>query len=336
MLEKPKIQEDAILACIQEGFGLNFDQISFLPLGADVHTAVYRVLTPDQTPYFLKLRSGDFNDLSVRLPKFLNEQGIAEIISPLSTKTGDLWVSLANFKLILYPFIEGDDAFEVHLSDLQWRQFGAALKAVHTAVLPAALAAQISQETYSPKWRQIVTEFMQRIQSDQFAEPVAVRMAAFLNTKRDEVDQLLQRTKQLAQVIQNLPLEFVLCHADVHAWNVLIATDGTFYIVDWDDPVLAPKERDLMFIGAGLGNIWNTAREEALFYGGYGEAKINQSALAYYRCERIIQDIAAYCEQIFLTDDGGQDRGQAFQQVTLNFLPGLTIDIALQTGLPKA
>jgi hypothetical protein len=42
-----------------------------------------------------------------------------------------------------------------------------------------------------------------------------------------------------------------LCHSDIHAGNILIDVNDDFYIVDWDNPILAPKEHDLMFIGGG-------------------------------------------------------------------------------------
>jgi spectinomycin phosphotransferase len=51
-------------------------------------------------------------------------------------------------------------------------------------------------------------------------------------------------------------------------------------------------------------------------------------ALAYYRYERIVQDIAVYCEQLFLSDEGGEDREQSWQYLRSNFLPQGTIEIA--------
>ena len=124
-------------------------------------------------------------------------------------------------------------------------------------------------------------------------------------------------------------LEFVLCHADAHAGNILIDAQGALYIVDWDNPILAPKERDLMFIGGAQGFRGVTpAEEETLFYQGYGPAQIDPLALAYYRYERIIQDIAAFCEQLLLTGEGGEDREQSYGYLASNFLPGNTIEIA--------
>ncbi len=48
--------------------------------------------------------------------------------------------------------------------------------------------------------------------------------------------------------------------------------------------------------------------KKTLFYKGYGKTDINSAALAYYRYERVIEDLVVICEQILLTDEGGADR----------------------------
>ena len=55
---------------------------------------------------------------------------------------------------------------------------------------------------------------------------------------------------------------------------------------------MAPKERDLMFIGAGLADSGYAPTQEAeMFFGGYGQAAIDRNAITYYRCVRIIEDL---------------------------------------------
>jgi spectinomycin phosphotransferase len=125
--------------------------------------------------------------------------------------------------------------------------------------------------------------------------------------------------------------EFIVCHSDLHAGNFLIGASGALYIVDWDDPIRAPKERDLMFVGGGFFSEAHTVQEETLFYQTYGQTQIDPIALAYYRYERIIVDIALYCEQIFLTHEGREDREQAFRYLTSNFLPNSVLAIAYQS-----
>jgi len=54
-------------------------------------------------------------------------------------------------------------------------------------------------------------------------------------------------------------------------------------------------------------------------------------ALTYYRYERIIQDIAAFCEQLLLSVAGGEDREQSYLYFTGQFLPNHEVEIACKT-----
>jgi spectinomycin phosphotransferase len=332
MLTKPDLQDERIVACLQEEYGLRVVHLAFLPLGADLNTAVYHAIAADKVPYFVKLRSGLFDEITVTLPKLLSEQGIAQIIAPLTTRGGQLWAGLDAFRLIVYPFVEGRNGREVALSDRQWADFGAALKAIQTAVLPARLTGLIQRETYSPRWREIARGFLVHIEHGTFDEAVAAELAVFLMARRGEILDLVGRAEQLALALLARSPESVLCHSDVHASNILIGADGKLYIVDWDNPILAPKERDLMFVGGAQGFVGRTPQEEeTLFYRGYGPTEIDPIALAYYRYERIVEDIAIYCEQLFLSNEGGEDREQSLRYLASNFLPGGTIEIAYKS-----
>ena len=94
---------------------------------------------------------------------------------------------------------------------------------------------------------------------------------------------------------------------------------------------MAPKERDLMFIGGGVANVWNKLHEEKLFYKGYGTTEVNSTILAYYRHERIVEDIAIYSQKLLLTMDGGKDRQEMYQQFISMFEPRGVVDIAFKT-----
>ncbi|HEY8293073.1 MAG TPA: aminoglycoside phosphotransferase family protein [Thermomicrobiales bacterium] len=296
MLEKPDVADEVLRASLGDHFGLRVTEIAFLPIGNDVDTAAYRVVADDATPYFLKLRSwrrsGRFDETTVTIPRFLHDQGITQVIAPIPTRERRLWARVDAFAVILFPFVAGRNGFETPLSNHQWAEFGAALKAMHTVVIPPTLRAQIPQETYTPHWRNHVKALQARAEGTAFTEPIAGQMAAFLRTKCDVISHLVARADALGTALHARPPAHVLCHADIHAANVLIGTDGALYIIDWDTLLFAPKERDLMFIGGGVGGTWNTAREEALFYRGYDQTDIDPVALAYYRYERIVEDIA--------------------------------------------
>ncbi len=333
MLEKPNIKDELIISHLQEEYDLHVAELTFLPIGADSRTAVYRVLAEDGTAYFLKLRR-KFNDVIVRVPLFLKENGVQEIIVPYETRSKQHWADFGEYKIILYPFIEGKDGFERELTDQHRRTLGSAFYRIHTAQVPPDLAGSIRKETFFSEWREDMKSYQAKVETEIFTDPVAAKLAEFMKSKKNEITRLMNRAEGLASELQSRPLELVLCHTDIHGGNILIRTDGqlpVLYIIDWDDPILALKERDLMFIGGGIDEIWKSAREEGVFYEGYGEADINLSALAYYRYERVIEDLAVICEQLLLTDEGGADREQAYGWFISNFEPGQTIEIAEKT-----
>jgi spectinomycin phosphotransferase len=331
MLEKPDIDDEKIITCVRVAYGLPISELTFLPLGADQNTAVYRAVTEDDTPYFLKLR-WNFDDISVKVPRFLYEQGITEIIVPLATQTGQLSAPLDDFNLILYLFVEGRNGYEVAMTDQQWVKLGAAFRKLHDAVLPSTLKGSLQRETYSPQWREAVKSYLARVQTDVFDDPISAKTADLLREQRDVLLDLVARTERIVAYLQDAADEFVLCHADIHAGNVLITADD-FYIVDWDTAILAPQERDLMYVGAGLFGNWRTPEQEVeLFYAGYGEmVDVNPVALAYYRYERIIQDIAAYCDEILQSDQGDEDREQGLQYLSYNFVPNGMLEMAYRS-----
>ncbi|NJM05024.1 phosphotransferase [Candidatus Gracilibacteria bacterium] len=160
-------------------------------------------------------------------------------------------------------------------------------------------------------------------------DPVAAELIAFLTEKQTIVYTILAQATSLAEQLRQGELEQVICHGDIHAGNIMIDQHDRIWLVDWDNPLLAPKERDLMFIGGDQGFVGRSAvEEEALFYASYGPAEVNSAAIAYYRYERIIEDIALFCEDILLTTDGGADRAQALHYVKTNFQPAGTIEQA--------
>lgn len=330
MVLKTNFPDTTLMAFLKDAYGLTADKVMFLPLGADFNTAVYRVTATDGADYFLKLRGGKFLEASVTVPKYLADRGIKQVIPPMLTKLGQVYSSLGSFKAILYPYLEGYNGVDAKLSEDHWVQFGTTIKKLHEIDIPSSITKDVPRETFPSKWRETVKAFLMRIESEVFEEPVSSKMALFLNSKRCEILKIIERAEALAILIQKQPLNYVLCHADIHGWNLIIDKEAALYIVDWDTLIFAPKERDLMFIGAG---IWvsslTAAQEESLFYQGYGQTEINHDAIAYYRFERIIQDIGDYCEYIFLSDEGGDDRMQCFEYLQSNFKPQGTIDRAL-------
>jgi len=94
MLEKPGIDESTIAGGLEREFGLDVVELSFLPIGNDARTAAYRLVARRQAPLYVKLRSGAFFESAITVPKLLYGNGSENVIAPIPTLDGRLWVRL--------------------------------------------------------------------------------------------------------------------------------------------------------------------------------------------------------------------------------------------------
>jgi spectinomycin phosphotransferase len=323
-------REKCIIDGLNKHYGLNVTSLTFLPLGADLNSSVYKAETQEGLSYFVKVKS-DFNPHSLAIIKLLDQVGIDLITPPVKTLDRQFYLHLQDVTLIVYPFIDGQDGFSRSLSDEQWVLLGRTLRQIHEINLPPLIQSLIRVETYSPKWRQIVQSMISYVQAEPTGCEIALKLRTFMQENLEAINRLTQRAEELAAYLQETPLNFVLCHADLHGGNIVIDQKNKAYIVDWDDPIMAPKERDLMFIGGGVGNVWNKPHEEDRFYEGYGRVEVNKTALAYYRYERIVEDIAEYCQEIFFTTAKSADKEQMYEHFIEMFEPRGVVEIAFET-----
>lgn len=315
--------ENAIIDCLKVNYNIEVQSIIALSDGADFNAVVYKIQTSNQT-YFLKLKRGHENH---KILELLHNSGIEQIIPPVKSIDSRSFQQLGDFCATLYPFIEGVNGFSQKLTEKQWVTLGKALRQVHDFEVPPTLLKQIKHETYSPKWRQFVQAFYDNIPASRDA--VASKFLDFMKEHKLVIQRLVDRADALCNTIKEQPAKFVLCHSDIHAGNVLIKESREIYIIDWDEPIMAPKERDLMFIGAGVANVWNEAQEAVSFYRGYGNTEIDHLILSYYRHERIVQDIAEYAQALLLTDSSQKNRSEMYTHFTDMFAPHGVVEIAL-------
>ena len=330
MREPPKLANATIRAALHAHYGLSIAALTFLPIGYDAASFVYRVDAIDGTSYFLKLRTGvGFSPPSLVIPRFLYEQGIPHIVTPLPTTTQALWVRVSDFAMTLYPFLDARTAAEAGLSDQHWHALGATLHQIHTSQLPADLQQITPHETFIPSRRHVLTDLEAVITNHDLADPIQRELGMFWRTRQDDIYALIDRADTLGSQLRQVALPLVPCHADLHTWNVLLDTAQQMWIVDWDETILAPKERDLMFVIEGIGHDLVSSHATTCFLHGYGTAAIDRRALVYYRYAWAVQDMGAYVEQVFFSPDlSEQPRSDAVRDCIDLFAPGNIVAIA--------
>jgi spectinomycin phosphotransferase len=331
VLVPPDISSELIASRVREAWGVPVASLAFLPLGADAVTAAWRLRAADGSDWFLKLRFGAFDSLSVALPRLFADRGLVHAIAPERTLAGGLHAAVGDATAVLVAWVEGRSGFAAALGEAQWVELGAFLRRVHDMTMPPDIRQAVRREAWSPAAREAVAALLAA--GAARGDRVAADLAALLAARRRDIGLVVARSGELAAALRRRDPARVLCHTDVHAGNVLVAADGRFFVVDWDDPLMAPRERDLMFFGAGVGEVWRDPAEVELFYRGYGEVPLDKTALAYYRYERIVQDVDAFARLVLDPGRarGTDDRERGVRLLASQFEPGGVVEIAHAT-----
>jgi spectinomycin phosphotransferase len=335
MIEPPDLSDDVIQAAVYAGYGFHLATLAFLPVGRDSAAWVYRALAADGAAYFLKVRAGVPNPAGLIVPRYLRDHNVTQVVAPIPTREGALWVAVDGYALILYPFIDGTTGVDRGMEERHWVAYGAVLRQIHAAALPPDLAGRVRRDVFTPAGADLVMRLEGQIATRTFADLHERELAAFWDTRRAEIRRLVERAEALGRRLRASTPPRVLCHADIHTWNVLIDAGDRLWIVDWDETLFAPRECDLMFVVGGLGGNLVGPREEAWFRAGYGRADIDPLALAYYRHARAVADIAAFGERVFLAPDAGEaTKRDSVRGLKSLFAPGNIIALALKPDRP--
>ena len=334
MLDPPNLDEQKLITTLENRFGILSSTLTYLPLGYDAASWVYRVETKQGGPYFLKLRSANsFSPASMAIPDYLYHQGVSHILAPVHTADHALWVEVGDFVLSLYPFIQGQSAVDTGFSQRSWRAFGALMGQIHSCRLPPELKRLVPQEAFIPSRRNLIEKISREAQGSAKAPPEAEKLYKFWINHETTIQEVVQRADTLASRLRGRPHQFALCHADMHGWNILVDEGGQFWLIDWDEVIFACKERDLMFAFGGIGGDGVGAQQSTWFLDGYGDQSIDSEALAYYRYAWAVQDIAACAELVLYAPDRSQEsRRAALASLRNLFKPGEIVEIACSSA----
>ena len=313
MLEDPGLDRDELAAELCSAYGIQASGFTFVP-GYDQRAASYDVTASDGR-WFVKVRFGAGPTAPLEVPRALGDAGVPHVLAPIPAGTGALLQPMADDRsLVVYPFVNGRNAMAAGMNRDQWRAFGTTLRAVHDSGLEATLAGRLPAEAFALPSAEPVRRLLARPRLPR-SGAAAERLDRVLRREAGRVGSMVERAEALGARLRGRSWERVLCHADIHAANILVTDAGEILLVDWDRPMLAPCERDLLFVVGSRIARHVEPHEEAWFFEGYGEVEINPEALIYYRYERILEDIGEIGRSVF--DDPGPSEASRAAEVRL-------------------
>ncbi len=320
MREKPAILDEQLRACFQEQYDLIPVTLEFLPVGLDYNAGVYRVVSEHGNSYLLKVKSGSLYEPGYLVPRYLQDQGIAEVVAPLPTKRNTLWTWVGTWRVIVYPFHEGDTSL-TGITAEHWKEVGTIFKRIHQVRPPTSGFESLRKETFDPtgyaRWVRAFETKLTHSEGGSVSERV-VRSSWVAH--QTTIHMMVTIMEKLAGVLQRQTSQHVICHADLHPANLIRDHAGHVFVIDWEDVMLAPKERDFIFVKETQAD-GSALQGAPPFFQGYGDTEIDWIALTYYRWERVVQDLIECAQNVFFKDNLGEESKRDEAQMLHDSLP---------------
>lgn len=260
---------------------------------------MFRATGPRGRSFAVKWTGGG-SPAGVVLPAALAEALPGAAAPPLPTRAGTLWADVEGTRLSVTEWIDGDNGITSPMVPDAWRAYGQLLAGLHGLPVDETLARWLPRERFDPsRWVDLfdrVDADLSDVGTDGAADDPLAQLARLWNGRRSDLLEARRRTVALAVTLARRAdrLPFVPCHADPHLGNVIVTGPRSLALIDFDDAVLAPPERDLMFVMGGgvLADTPVTAEQQRWFHAGYGVRAVDPELLAYYRGLRTLEDVA--------------------------------------------
>ncbi|MBW8351233.1 aminoglycoside phosphotransferase family protein [Bacillus sp. IITD106] len=163
------------------------------------------------------------------------------LVSPIFTKYDGFKCEDESYVYLLSEFINGETIGEGTLSPNQINELARILGLLHrsTSTISYELKEQQKMEVFEIEYCDLLRSFIHH-DLDKLDDEVF----KIVNPYTSCLDEKIERIRYLSNILKTKSLNYVLCHADAHNWNLMQGQNLT--LIDWECAKLAPQEQDLI------------------------------------------------------------------------------------------
>lgn len=204
-----------------------------------------------------------------------------------------------DFIYILFEFIDGDNLFGKPIGKAIIRDLAEIVAELHKLGQNIPVNIENLTETFDISF---CKNLFTMLQGGQYPTD----MENILTSNAELILNRIQIYESLARYLRSAKLQFVLCHTDIHCWNIM--QNSQLKLIDWEGVRLAPAEADLFSFSEGFffENAWNE------FMASYREFRpgftLNSAALRFYRLRRLLEDIDEFSKGLLYDNLTGVER----------------------------
>jgi len=299
---EPAIDKNQLIDTLRDAYGLSATRLT----GEVAHS--YVVTCADDVRYYLKVldRSRlafiNASRLDFYLPltyKLFAEGHFRFLTYPIKTLAGAFSTTFGgapkfgDAPLILFNFIEGVNPHGDAMTEpATWRTLAQHLAAIHNSSRIVDVA-RAPREIFDIHFEDALLDGLRALPSVVDADgPGRCALRDLLLPRQDAILRYLDRLHALAVRAREIAPPLVLCHTDIHSYNLLVSDDGV-YILDWEGAMLAPREHDLfMFTGDHFSTFLAEYRH------GVGDVPLHADLFAFYFHRRMLEDLTDWIVRI--------------------------------------
>jgi uncharacterized protein involved in tolerance to divalent cations len=286
------------LALVCRSFGISPVQKP-IPLRGGYVAYVHRIDSTDGTVYFSKTYDALRSVTAMIMPTLAcistatqwlaNQPGLQQrLVAPYTTKHGHVLVRDGRFTTLLFAYVEGVTPRETPLTDSQLAQLVDTVARIHSIDVHTAALTAVPRERFAPVWFHDIIPAIDRIAlSSHVLYPHLCDKIAGLHVS-------FRAFRALAHTLATMQHPMVLCHTDIHGYNVVINTDDVPVLIDWEGMMVAPAEHDLMFWIDD--ERWQQISERYRLHHPYHV--IDMQRLRYYQGRRLFEDLIQDIQRI--------------------------------------
>lgn len=260
-------------------------------------------ITDIKEKYFLKLydkKAASTEALTQQIDVYLPIMHWLERETPLNgsmphlipCQNGHLFYQDDSFIYVLFAFIDGYTIGDRPLESRQIKNLAKIVKTLH------GFDANIPFKTDALKESFDITFFdkLSDLWSGYITLSGHTELGHITIEHKEKGKEKLFELKSIACSLQERPMRFVLCHTDIHGYNIMQC--DRLVLLDWEGLKLAPREADLFML-----------LDKDDFLKHYDENYVPDTiTLSFYRLHRVMQDIWELTERLLFDKTGAQEK----------------------------
>jgi spectinomycin phosphotransferase len=312
MLTEPMmIERTVIQTALQKAYGLTLHTLTFVPKGET--SWGYIIDTADGRRYFLKIFGSTITDVAALSLTYhlAHDCHIETVTSPLPMQSGDVVLPLHPYQAALFPYIDGQTLAGRQPTPRVARAIGQALARIHACVDTRAHCRRVEQFEITIRDRLLATLHIIADEA-QVLEGYKGAVRALLAPRVPKLRDQLDLFHQVQQDLRKRELDLVVCHGDPTPGNIIVASDGHVALIDWDDVLLAPKEKDLMFF------LDDDSQDVIAGYERVaGSIQLNQDILRFYQYQWTLGAITTFSSRIIFENTSDAQNAHDLEELKL-------------------